>query len=86
MRICEAIGLLKQDRDRTGFSKWRYIFDPVMAQILFFRLSNCSNKLIKFYSKLRLKRLSYRTGIQLTAGTEIGGGYKNYPSWLYCDN
>lgn len=47
-----------------------------MAQLLFFRLSDCSNILVRSFSKLRLKRLSYRTGVQFTAGTEIGGGIK----------
>lgn len=76
MKIRESICLLKQDRARSGFSKWRYFYDPIMAQLLFFRLSDCSNKLLRLYSRFRLKRLSYRTGIQLTAGTEMGGGIK----------
>ena len=73
MRISESIGLLKQDRARTNLTKWRYLYDPVMALLLYFRLSDCSNKLIRAYSKLKLKKLSYRTGIQLTPGTKVGG-------------
>ena len=76
MKFRESISLLKKDRVRNVYSRWRYFYDPILMEIAFFRMSCGTPFLVRIPSRLALKLLSYILGIQLTPGTKLGGGIK----------
>ena len=43
MKTKEAILLYKEDLHRTGYSRFRFLYDPLVSLLLFFRLSDCNN-------------------------------------------
>lgn len=55
---------------------WRLMRPPELRYLALFRkASNCKWKPLKFYYTVKLKRLSYRTQIQIPVGTQIGEGF-----------
>lgn len=74
MKFKEVILLYREDLHRTGYSRFRFLYDPLVSLLLFFRLSDCNNCFLRTPSKFMLKLLSYKTGVQLVCGTEMGGG------------
>lgn len=72
----ESLSLFKQDIRRSNYSYFRFLYDPVIAQLFSFRIANSRVPIIYLISKIKLKFLSYITGIQIVDGTDIGGGIR----------
>ena len=73
MSFKDSIALLKKDRARSVYSRWRYFYDPIMMEIAFFRLSYGTPLVVRIPARFALKLFSYFLGIQLTPGTKLGG-------------
>lgn len=60
-----------------GESLKNKIFRPLELQYLcvFRKIQTCSNSLLKFFYKLKLRRLSVKTQIQIPSKTQIGEGF-----------